>query len=261
MPHDRPQRETWLGSMLRVAGSRPVSQGNVDGPKSRVEVDVSSAAASPRRSSATVATLAGTLGLAAACWVIVLGQLRETDMETGTQPGSLVSFLALWAVMMAAMMLPGAIPAVLRTLRVAGVWAVPVFLGSYLAVWVAAGMVVYTQYWPHGAPLAGALVIVAGGYQLTPLQRACRRRCVQAVGSGFTFGVNCLGASAGLMAVLLALGVMSLAGMSVTTVLVCAQKLLPAKAAVDVALAGALVALGALILLSPTAVHGLIPPR
>lgn len=218
------------------------------------------AAASPRRRSATAAALVVTLGLAAACWVIAVGQMRGMDMGAATRLGSLVSFLVLWVVMMAAMMLPGAVPAVLRSIRVGGVRAVPVFLGGYLAVWVAVGLAVYALDRPHGALPAGVLVIVAGVYELTPLQRACRRRCGQDAHSGFAFGLDCLGASAGLMAVLVALGVMSLAWMSVTTVLICAEKLLPAKAAVDVALAVALVALGALTLLAPTAVPGFIPP-
>ena len=62
------------------------------------------------------------------------------------------------------------------------------------------------------------------------------------------------------MAMLLALGVMSLTWMSVTAILVLAQKLLPPKAAVDVPLALAITGLGVWIILAPSSVPGLTPP-
>jgi predicted metal-binding membrane protein len=66
--------------------------------------------------------------------------------------------------------------------------------------------------------------------------------------------------SIGLMLVLVAVSVMSVAWMSVITVLAVAQKLLPAKAAVDVPLALAIVALGVLIIVAPASVPGLMAP-
>jgi predicted metal-binding membrane protein len=57
-----------------------------------------------------------------------------------------------------------------------------------------------------------------------------------------------------------ALGVMSVTWMSVIAVLVVAQKLLPAKAALDVPLALAIIGLGILIVLAPASVPGLTPP-
>jgi hypothetical protein len=62
-------------------------------------------------------------------------------------------------------------------------------------------------------------------------------RCRQSAGSGFGFGLCCLGSSAGLMAMLVVLGVMSPGWMAAIAVLVTAQKLLPARAALDVPLA------------------------
>jgi hypothetical protein len=62
------------------------------------------------------------------------------------------------------------------------------------------------------------------------------------------------------MAMLVALGVMSLTWMVVIAVLAVAQKLLPAKAAVDVPLALAVTGLGILIVMAPSAVPGLMPP-
>jgi len=62
------------------------------------------------------------------------------------------------------------------------------------------------------------------------------------------------------MVMLVALGVMSVTWMGVIAVLVLVQKLLPAKAAIDVPLALAIVALGILILFAPASVPGLTPP-
>jgi predicted metal-binding membrane protein len=62
------------------------------------------------------------------------------------------------------------------------------------------------------------------------------------------------------MLMLVALGVMSVTWMSVIAVLVLAQKLLAATAAIEVPLALALVGLGALIVIAPSSVPGLTPP-
>ncbi len=200
---------------------------------------------------ATAAALTGTLGLAAACWVIAVRQMHGMDMGVATRLGSFAFFVAVWVVMMAAMMLPGAAPAVLRRAQAGGgVRAVPLFIGSYLAVWSLAGAAVYALYRPHGSVAAGVVVIAAGLYELTPVKRHFRRRCRDSARSGFRFGLCCAGSSAGLMAMLLALGVMSVTWMSVTAVLVVAQKLLPPKAAVDVPLALAITAFGIWIILA-----------
>ncbi|HEY7143316.1 MAG TPA: DUF2182 domain-containing protein [Streptosporangiaceae bacterium] len=163
--------------------------------------------------------------------------------------------------MMAAMMLPGAAPAVLRRAQAGGaVRAVPLFIGSYLTVWALAGAAVYALYRPHGSVAAGAVTIAAGAYELTPLNRRLRRLCRGGVRSGYGFGLCCAGSSIGLMAMLVALGVMSVTWMSVIAVLVLAQKPLPARAAADVPLALAIAGLGAWILLAPSSVPGLMPP-
>jgi predicted metal-binding membrane protein len=209
---------------------------------------------------ATAASLAGTLGLAAACWVIAVWQMNGMDMGTTTQLGSLGAFIAVWVAMMAAMMLPGAAPAVLRRAHARGVRAVPPFVGSYLAVWALAGVAVYAAYRPHGTLAAGVVVIAAAVYEVTPLKRHFRRRCREATGSGFTFGLCCVGSSVGLMAMLVALGAMSITWMAVIAVLVVAQKLLPARAAIDLPFALAIAGLGVVIVSTPSLVPGLSPP-
>lgn len=207
------------------------------------------------------AALTAALGIAATCWGIAVWQMHGMDMGVATRLGSFAFFIAVWVVMMAAMMLPGAAPAVLRLAEASGgVRAVPLFIGSYLAVWALAGAAVYALYRPHGSVAAGVVVIAAGVYEFTPLKRRFRRRCRDSARSGFGFGLCCVGSSIGLMAMLVALGVMSIVWMSVIAVLVLAQKLLPARAAVDVPLALAIAAFGAWIVLAPSSVPGLVPP-
>lgn len=213
------------------------------------------------RKGATAAALAATLGLAAASWVVAVRHMNGMDMGAATELGSFSFFVALWVSMMAAMMLPGATPAVLRRAHATGrVRAVPLFVVSYLAVWTLVGVVVYALYRPHGYFAAGAVAIAAGVYEFTPLKRRCRRRCRESVRSGFQFGLYCVGSSIGLMLMLVALGVMSVTWMSVIAALVLVQKLLPSKAAIDVPLALAIVGLGILIVLAPSSVPGLTPP-
>jgi predicted metal-binding membrane protein len=212
-------------------------------------------------SAATAAALTATLGLAAASWVIAVRQMNGMDMGAQSRLGSFAFFLALWVSMMAAMMLPGAAPAVVRRAHVTGrLGAVPLFVGSYLAVWTLVGVAVYALYRPHGSSVAGAVAIAAGVYELTPLKRHFRRRCRESVRSGFGFGLYCAGSSIGLMLLLVAVSVMSVTWMSVIAVLILVQKLLPAKAAFDVPLALAIVGLGLLIVIAPSSVPGLTPP-
>jgi predicted metal-binding membrane protein len=209
----------------------------------------------------TATALTATLGLAAASWVVAVRQMRGMDMGPATGLGPLRFFAGLWVVMMAAMMLPGAAPAVVRRVRSRGrLLAVPSFVGSYLAVWTLVGLLAYVLYRPHGPVAAAAVVIAAGAYELTPVKRHFRRRCRDSTGSGLEFGLCCLGSSIGVMLMLLALGVMSIAWMSVAAVVVLAQKLLPPRAAIDVPLALAIVALGVWIALAPSSVPGLVPP-
>jgi predicted metal-binding membrane protein len=206
------------------------------------------------------AAVAATLGLAAASWVVAVRQMNGMDMGVATRLGSFAFFVALWVSMMAAMMLPGAAPAVLRRADASGgVRAVPLFVGSYLAVWTLVGVAVYVLYRPHGSFAAGAVAIAAGVYEFTPIKQHFRRRCHENVRSGFEFGLYCVGSSIGLMLMLVALGIMNITWMAVITVLALAQKVLPAKAAIDVPLALAIVGLGILIVIAPSSVPGLTP--
>jgi len=213
------------------------------------------------RTAVTASALAATIGLAAVSWVVAVRQMSGMDMGAQTRLGPFAFFIVLWVAMMAAMMLPAAAPAVVRRARVSGrVRAVPLFVGSYLAVWTLVGVAVYAVYRPHGSLAAGVMAIAAGVYEFTPLKQRFRRRCRETIGSGFGFGLCCVGSTIGLMLMLVALSVMSVTWMSVIAVVVLAQKLLPAKAAIDVPLALAIVGLGVLIIIAPSSVPGLAPP-
>jgi predicted metal-binding membrane protein len=186
--------------------------------------------------------LVTTLGLSGLAWVVALREMDGMDMGYATELGSAASFAGVWIAMMAAMMLPGAAQA---TVRVAGVAR---FVATYLVIWAAVGVAVYAVYEPHGALAAGVVTVAAGLYELTPLKRRCRERCREDR-SGLAFGVHCIGASIGLMAMFIALGVMNVAWMAIVALLVAAQKLLPPKTSIDVPLALAIVALGLIVAL------------
>jgi predicted metal-binding membrane protein len=185
-----------------------------------------------------------TLGTAAACWVIAIEQMRGMDMGARTDLGTLGFFVAAWVPMMAAMMLPGAVPTIAdRAL------AAPLFAASYLAVWTFVGLAMYGVYRPHGTVVAGLLTIAAGAYEFTPLKRRCRRRC-QATARAFEFSVCCVGSSVGLMVMLVALGAMSVTWSIVVAGLITAQKLLPPRPAIDIPVAAGIVVLGLTVLAS-----------
>jgi predicted metal-binding membrane protein len=207
------------------------------------------------------AALTATLGLAAASWIVAVRQMNGMDMGLATRLGSFAFFLAVWVWMMAAMMLPGAAPAVSRRAQASGrVSAVPLFVGSYLAVWTLVGVAVFALYRPHGSLVAGLVVIAAGIYEFTPLKRHFRLRCRESVRSGFEFGLYCVGSSIGLMLMLVALSIMSVSWMFMIAVLIVAQKLLPPRATIDVPLGLAIVGLGILIVIAPSSVPGITPP-
>lgn len=167
-----------------------------------------------------------------------------TSMEMGPTVAASVP-------MMTAMMLPSALPAIARRARERdGVLAAPLFAGSYLGTWALVAIAMCLLYRPGariGFVPAGGLIVAAGMYELTPLKRECRRRCRQRVRSGLRFGVYCFGSSIGLMLVLVAVNVMSIALMFAIAAVVLAQKLFPPHPAVDVPLALAIVAFGVAI--------------
>jgi predicted metal-binding membrane protein len=167
-------------------------------------------------------------------------------------------FLAMWGVMMAAMMFPAVTPVVVRVSRLmrargAGDGAAYAMIAGYFLVWCTAGLAAYGLFLALQAVVsvgdvlavrAGAVILlVAGAYQLTPLKRACLRQCrsplavvvrygegivrsrTGALRVGIRHGAYCLGCCWALMAVLLAAGAMSLVWMGAVATVVLVEKI------------------------------------
>ena len=122
-----------------------------------------------RRQTFAVAAL---LAAALACWMVAF---RGMSMMGGFGP-----FLGVWVTAMAAMMLPSAVPMVAAYTGIGRERAsTPAFLLGYLAVWTTYGIAAYVVglELPNWSWLAGAGLLLAGLYQLTPLKNACLRQC------------------------------------------------------------------------------------
>jgi predicted metal-binding membrane protein len=127
--------------------------------------------------------------------------------------------------MMAAMMLPGALPAIVRTARTQHTLvAAPRFAASYLGVWFACGLATFALYERQRASVTIAVLAAAVLYELTPAARACRRRCRTEHHSGVRYGLWCVGSSLGLMAAFVALDPMSLPLMCLAGTIALIQK-------------------------------------
>ncbi len=204
-----------------------------------------------------------TLGLGAAGWIVSLERMHGMDMGAATRLGSLSNFLSVWIAMMAAMMLPGTAPLVKRMIGTGGrVGDISRCLAGYLGIWAVLGVAVYAAYRPHGTAAAGALTVAAGAYELTPMKRRFREKYQyhRMSSSGLELAFCCAGSSLGLMLMLLALGVMSVTWMAVISAVVLLQKLSRPRAAVDVPVAIAIVALGIAVLAVPSALPSVISP-
>jgi predicted metal-binding membrane protein len=227
------------------------------------------------------------LGLAAAGWWSTVESMRGMDAGPWTGLGPLGWFLGVWIVMMAAMMLPSAIPTVTMYAGLAKdrtSLAPLFFVAGYLAVWSAAGLAAFALAaavgdllaWERaGRWAAGATLLLAAAYQLTPLKDACLARCRAPIafllGSwhpgrsgglrmGMTHGAWCAGCCWALMAALFALGVMSIAWTALVAALVASEKILPWRRIATWGSAMLLAVLGVLLLAAPAAVPELTLP-
>jgi predicted metal-binding membrane protein len=230
--------------------------------------------------------------LAALAWWWTVDQMRGMDAGPGTQLGTLGWFLGIWVVMMAAMMFPSAAPTIAlyaRMTRQRSPVAPLVFTSGYLLTWAAAGLIAFGIYvaagrlagdvlsWDRaGRWVAGATLVVAAAYQLTPLKTVCLRHCRSPLGfflghwrdglsgalsMGVKHGAWCLGCCWALMASLFALGVMSIVWMAFVAGLIAAEKTLPWGRAVTYGTAVILLALGVLLVAVPHAIPGLTIPH
>ncbi len=233
------------------------------------------------------------LGVAAIAWawLVWLGSGAGGDMAMGSPTMGMRAplFLAMWVVMMVAMMFPTAAPMILAFHRVqagkrqrgeafVATW---VFVAAYMLVWALSGIPAYagalaaeavSARWmlaPATAARIGGIVLVAAGiYQLTPLKDRCLAKCrtplgfimtswrdgtLGAVRMGLEHGTYCLGCCWLLFVILFPLGIMNIAAMAIITLVVFAEKTLPWGRPIARATAAALVAYGILVLAAPQA--------
>ena len=194
----------------------------------------------------------------------------QAESMPGMEPPSFswASAIAMWWVMMIAMMTPSATPLILlygRVLRHAQsdapqreAYAPPAMLAAgYLVAWLGfsvvatalqgllqpSGLVSPMMLWSKSAVLSAAVLAAAGAYQLSPLKRACLRHCrgpvkflitywrpggLGAFVLGLRHGVWCVGCCWMLMLLLFVGGLMNLAWIAALTLLVLIEKLAPA---------------------------------
>jgi len=187
-----------------------------------------------------------------------------------------LAILAMWAIMMAAMMLPSALPMILvfvdLSRRAGDAGRGHAFVAAYLAIWLLfsaaatvaqwllqrAGwvdpMIVSTSAW-----LTASLLLIAGAYQFSPLKRMCLAGCRTPLGfllgewragvagafvMGVRHGLLCVGCCWALMALLFVGGVMNLAWVAALSIAVALEKLLPGGERLSRGLGVALIALG-----------------
>lgn len=174
--------------------------------------------------------------------------------------GTVVAVFLMWGVMMAAMMMPSAMPMVLTFVRLAsrstGAGRAAMLFGlAYLAVWSAFSGLATGIHWGLQASgilspmmvsrslgLTAAILLVAGLFQFSPLKASCLTRCrdpmtflmsewrsgpAGAWVMGLRHGVFCVGCCWALMGVLFVVGVMNLPWVALIAVLVALEKMAP----------------------------------
>ncbi len=197
--------------------------------------------------------------------------------------------LAMWWVMMIAMMLPSAAPAVLLYARVcrhsqktgaASAMPTAAFVLGYLVAWLAfsavatalqaglerVGLLDRMMMWSTDRTLTAAFLLAAGIFQLSPLKSVCLDHCrtpvdfltrhwrqgtTGAMRMGLHHGLFCVGCCWLLMALLFAGGVMNLIWIAALTIFVLVEKLAPHGGKTAKATGLLLIAAAAFVLLAP----------
>ena len=192
-------------------------------------------------------------------WTMSMPWMR---MPGQSWPGAAVMFLGMWIVMMVAMMLPSLAPMLWRY-RQTSVATSDLRLGrlttlvgaGYFFVWTLIGAAVFPLGFAvaaiqmqqpamaRAAPLAaGLVVLIAGSLQFTRWKlrhlACCRAQavCARALPDddssawryGMRLGVHCAQCCAGLIAILLVIGVMNVGAMAVVAVAITVERLMPA---------------------------------
>ena len=231
------------------------------------------------------------LVLATLAWILLVwqGVGGDTDMAMASPTMGLRApmFLAIWVVMMVAMMFPTAAPMILtfhtvqasKRERGEAFVATWVFVAAYMLVWSLSGIAAYAGALiaeaiaaraslsaASAARIGGGVLVAAGLYQLTPLKDACLSKCrtpisfimtswrdgvTGAVRMGLVHGAYCLGCCWLLFVILFPLGIMNIAAMAVITLIIFAEKTLVWGRLAAGTTAAALVAYGAVVLVRP----------
>ncbi len=231
--------------------------------------------------------LALLLILAAASWVILIWQSRTAN-GMGMGMGAAL-FLAIWVVMMIAMMFPTVAPMILVFARVQrdrgsfgrAFMSTCVFVGAYLLIWTLFGGLSYlgalaasglAQQIPwiimNAARFGGGILVLAGLYQFTPLKRVCLAKCRTpqdfilhfwregypgSFRMGLSHGIYCLGGNWLLFVLLFPLGMMNIAALVLLTALIFAEKRFPLGLRIAQCVAPALILYGTLVIVVPAA--------
>ena len=231
------------------------------------------------------------LALSGASWWWVADQMQGMDDGPWAGLGTLGWFIAVWVVMMAAIMFPSVAPTVAlysRMTKRLSPLSPLLFTAGYLAVWGCVGVVAFaiaevggavsgdTLAWDGaGRWVAAATLILAAVYELTPLKDVCLGKCRSPLGfllgswragwlgalqMGAKNGAWCVGCCWALMASLFALGIMSLVWMAFVAALIAAEKTLPWRRVATYGTAAILLVLGVLLLVAPDAIPALTTP-
>jgi len=229
--------------------------------------------------------------LAGIGWWWTVRQMRGMDDGPWTGLGTFGWFLSVWVVMMAAMMFPSVAPTVALYARMSRKSRLQplVFTTGYLATWAGAGVMAFIigmaanraaggvlAWGQAGRPIAGATLIVAAVYELTPLKNVCLGKCRSPLGTllaswrdgwsgaltmGAKNGAWCVGCCWALMASLFALGVMSVTWMAIVAGIIAAEKTLVWRRTATYGTALILLTLGVLVTFAPDALPALTIPR
>ena len=229
--------------------------------------------------------------VAALCWWWTFGLMDGMDDGPWTALGALGWFVGVWVVMMTAMMFPSVAPTAAlysRMTRSRSPVAPLLFTTGYLLAWASVGAIAFgaaavggklfgdVLAWDRaGRWVAGATLLVAAVYELTPLKDVCLGKCRSPLGfllgswrdgnlgglqMGARHGAWCIGCCWALMASLFALGVMSLVWMAFVAGLIALEKLIPWRRVAVYGTAAVLAVLGVLLLAAPDAIPALGTP-
>ena len=221
------------------------------------------------------------LALATAAWAVLVWQGHDVSMPMASPTAwglDALLFLAMWVVMMVAMMLPTAAPMVLAFHSVharnhqpdnafVSTW---VFLAAYLLVWASSGITAYAGVLAAAAvhpaladEVSGLILMVAGIYQITPLKQRCLSECrrpiimtswyhrtADAFHMGLLHGVYCLGCCWLFFVILVPLD-MTIGAMAAVTLIILGEKTLRRPEFVSYGAAVVLVLYGGLMVVTP----------